>query len=154
LIPFVESPWAVDIKWDVTKDPVIEKYSNPSGIGSCKETGEIVTVEPWVFDIVQQGMRQAVTDGTLEDIFDGFEIPVAGKTGSAEYCDKYALEKNACQFGRWQSHAWTVAYAPYNDPEIAVVAFVYNGNEGATVAGPIVRDVIEAYFELKEIDSD
>ncbi len=155
LIPFVESPWAVDIKWDVTKDPVIKKYSNPSGIGSCKETGETVTIEPWVFDIVQQGMRQAVTDGTLEDIFEGFdEIAVAGKTGSAEYCDKYALEKNACQFGRWQSHAWTVAYAPYNDPEIAVVAFVYNGNEGATVAGPIVRDVIEAYFELKEIDSD
>jgi penicillin-binding protein 2 len=153
IIPFVESPWAVDMKWDVTKDPVIEKYSNPSGIGSCKETGESVTVEPWVFDIVQQGMRQAVTDGTLEDIFGDFPIATAGKTGSAEYCDKYALEKGACQFGRWQSHAWTVAYAPYNDPEIVVVAFVYNGNEGATVAGPIVRDVIEAYFELKEIDS-
>jgi len=46
-----------------------------------------------------------------------------------------------------------VAFAPYENPEIAVVAYVYNGNEGATVAGPIVRRVLEAYFELKNIDS-
>ena len=37
-------------------------------------------------------------------------------------------------------------------PEIAVVAFVYNGGEGATVAGPIVRQLLEAYFELKAGD--
>jgi penicillin-binding protein 2 len=47
-----------------------------------------------------------------------------------------------------------VAYAPYEDPEIAVVAFVYNGGEGASVAGPIVRQVIEAYFALKRIDAE
>ena len=52
-----------------------------------------------------------------------------------------------------RSHAWTVAFAPYENPEIAVVAFVYNGTEGATVAGPIVRRVLEAYFELKNIDT-
>jgi penicillin-binding protein 2 len=54
----------------------------------------------------------------------------AGKTGTAEYCDKYAREKLRCEPGTWASHAWTVAYAPFDDPEIAVVAFVYNGNEG------------------------
>jgi penicillin-binding protein 2 len=42
-----------------------------------------------------------------------------------------------------------VGYAPYDDPEIAVVAFVYNGDEGSKVAAPIVRRVMEAYFELK-----
>ena len=41
----------------------------------------------------------------------------------------------------------------YEDPEIAVVAFVYNGMEGSTVAGPIVRRVLEAYFDLKSADS-
>jgi penicillin-binding protein 2 len=34
-----------------------------------------------------------------------------------------------------------------------VVAFVYNGQEGSTVAGPIIRRVMEAYFELKNIDN-
>jgi penicillin-binding protein 2 len=45
-----------------------------------------------------------------------------------------------------------LSYAPYDDPEIVVVAFAYNGGEGATVAGPIVERVIKAYFELKSID--
>jgi penicillin-binding protein 2 len=46
-----------------------------------------------------------------------------------------------------------VSYAPYDNPEIAVVVYVYNGQEGSSVAGPIVRRVLEAYFELKNIDS-
>jgi penicillin-binding protein 2 len=45
-----------------------------------------------------------------------------------------------------------LAYAPFEDPEIIVVAFAYNGGEGASVAGPIVERVIKAYFELKSID--
>jgi len=35
-----------------------------------------------------------------------------------------------------------------------VVAFVYNGSEGATLSAPIVRRVIDAYFELKSIDAE
>jgi penicillin-binding protein 2 len=46
-----------------------------------------------------------------------------------------------------------VAYAPFDNPEIAVVAFLYNGGEGASVAGPVVRQMISAYFELKAIDA-
>ena len=87
------------------------------------------------------------------EIFEDVEIPSAGKTGTAEYCDEFANEKGLCIHGAWPSHAWTVAYAPYEDPEIAVVAFVYNGSEGASVAGPIVQRVIDAYFELRKADS-
>ena len=68
-------------------------------------------------------------------------------------CDDVALEKNLCIPGNWPTHSWTVAYAPFENPEIAVVAFVYNGGEGAAVAGPIVRQILEAYFELKTIDT-
>jgi penicillin-binding protein 2 len=45
-----------------------------------------------------------------------------------------------------------LSYAPYEDPEIIVVAFAYHGGEGASVAAPIVERVIKAYFELKAID--
>jgi penicillin-binding protein 2 len=106
--------------------------------------------------MLQQGMRLAATDGTLSDedeLFGNFPIPVAGKTGTAEYCDATALKKNLCIPGNWPTHAWTLAYAPYDDPEIVVVAFLYNGGEGASVAGPVVRQVIEAYFNLKAIDA-
>jgi len=98
-------------------------------------------------------MRRAVTVGTLKNEFKGETIAVAGKTGTAEYCDKFAQAKNRCQPGNWPSHAWTIAFAPYENPEIAVVAFVYNGEEGASVAAPIVHQVLDAYFQLKKIDT-
>jgi penicillin-binding protein 2 len=46
-----------------------------------------------------------------------------------------------------------VAFAPYEDPEVAVVAFLYNGGEGAKTAAPIVKRVMEAYFQLKLVDA-
>ena len=79
-------------------------------------------------------------------------IAIAGKTGTAEYCDDVASKANRCQFGAWPTHAWTLAYAPYDDPEIIILAFLYNGGEGGTVAAPVVARVMQAYFELKSID--
>jgi penicillin-binding protein 2 len=141
-------------RWDITQDPLIEKYENPAGIGACKPTGELTTVQPWVVETVQQGMRGAVQFGTLADEFADFPVAAAGKTGTAEYCDEVAFAKGRCVYGNWPSHAWTMAYAPYDEPEIVVIAFVYNGQEGATVAAPIVRQVLEAYFEIKAIDTE
>ena len=144
-----------DPVWDITNEPVIDVFEDPSSPGGCegKLTGEKKSVEPWVIDKVQEGMRMAVLNGTLTDEFENVNISVAGKTGTAEYCDKFANEKNLCIPGNWPTHAWTVAYAPYEDPEVAVVAFVYNGGEGASVAGPIVRQFLEAYFEIKAGDT-
>ncbi len=140
---------------DITTDPVIDVFDDPSSPGGCesKLTGEKKTVEPWVIEKVQEGMRTAVLNGTLTNEFENVNISVAGKTGTAEYCDKYANDKNLCIPGNWPTHAWTTAYAPFEDPEIAVVAFVYNGGEGASVAGPIVRQLLEAYFEIKAGDT-
>ena len=39
-------------------------------------------------------------------------------------------------------------------PGIVVVSFIYNGREGSTVSGPIVRKIIDAYFEFKAIDAE
>ena len=144
-----------DAQWDITRDPMIDVFTDPTSPGGCenKITGEKKTVQPWVIEKVQEGMRLAVLDGTLTKEFKNVTIAAAGKTGTAEYCDKYANEKNLCIPGSWPTHAWTVAYAPYDEPEIAVVAFVYNGGEGASVAAPIVRQVIEAYFDLKAADT-
>jgi penicillin-binding protein 2 len=148
----VIQPFTPHMRWDLTVDPVIQVFEDNT-IRGCQPTGEMKSVQPWVFDEIRQGMRLAVTEGTLAKEFKNVEIAAAGKTGTAEYCDKFAQAKNLCEPGNWPSHAWTVAFAPYENPEIAVVAFVYNGMEGSTVAGPIVRRVLEAYFELKSADS-
>ena len=143
-------------RWDITVDPVINVYegNNP--------TGETKTVEPWVIELANQAMRLVVTDGTAHryeierhvELFRNDSSQSAGKTGTAEYCDDIANEQGKCIFGAWPSHAWYVGYAPWDDAEIAVVAFVYNGSEGATLSAPIVRRVIDAYFELKAIDAE
>ncbi|MBN1303221.1 MAG: penicillin-binding protein 2 [Anaerolineales bacterium] len=146
------SPSIPNLKWDITETPVIKDYDCEGGY--CEETGEYKTVDPFVVRSIQEGMRLAVTDsqGTLYKIFSDFPVAVAGKTGTAEYCDDVALANNRCQYGAWPTHSWTLAYAPYEDPEVVIAAFLYNGGEGASVAGPVVGLVMDAYFEIKSID--
>ncbi|HML41137.1 MAG TPA: penicillin-binding protein 2 [Bellilinea sp.] len=146
-------PFEPDMLWDITKDPVIHVYDENSFL-----TDETKTVDPYAIQMAQEGMREVVTTGTASTIFDGFtvngvSIATAGKTGTAEYCDNVAQAKNICIEGKWPAHAWYMGYAPVENPEIAVVAFVYNGDEGSVVAGPIAREVLRAYFELKDIDA-
>ena len=149
----VIQPFTPKVKWDITKDKLITVFDE-NGI----PTEEKKAVEPWVVQLTQEGMRMTITEGTAKNylsniIINGKDIPVAGKTGTAEYCDNVAQDKGLCVPGNWPTHSWFVGYAPYEDPEIAVVAFVYNGGEGASVAGPIARKVFEAYFQLKSIDA-
>ena len=142
-------PFTPTVVADITKDKVITVYDENS-----YATEEKISVEPWVIELAQEGMRMVtLPGGTADDVFASMEIPAAGKTGTAEFCDDMANEKNLCRPGNWPAHAWYMGYAPYDDPEIAVVAFVYYGGEGATVAAPLVRKVMDAYFELKEMDS-
>ena len=152
----VIEPFTPEVKWDITKDPLIAVFDE-NGI----PTEEKKVVENWVIDLTQEGMRLVVTEGTAARVFDqvgltleidGKEIQAAGKTGTAEYCDDVAQSKNLCQPGNWPTHSWYVGYGPFEDPEIAVIAFVYNGGEGASVAGPIVQKILNVYFELKAID--
>jgi penicillin-binding protein 2 len=149
------SPFTPNLKWDITQTPKIQIYN--CDVGYCDPTGQYKTVRPDTMEAVRTGTRLAVTDsrGTLHKVFTQdypFTIAVAGKTGTAEYCDDVARKKQLCNFGAWPRHAWTLAYAPFDDPEIIIVAFAYNGGEGGTVAAPIVAKVMQAYFELKSID--
>jgi len=149
------SPFLPKMKWDITVDPVIKDYRCENTY--CTATGLMKTVQPWVVKSMQQGMRLAVTDfrGTLDNTFSfkDYPIAVAGKTGTAEYCDDVANRQGKCKFGNWPSHAWTVAYAPYDNPEIVILAFAYNGSEGGSVAAPIVKLIMNAYFEEKAVNT-
>jgi len=143
------SEFEPEVLWDITKDPLIHTYQGNN------QTSEVKAIEPWVIELAKRGMELVTSsEGTAKIEFEGDQNKIAGKTGTAEYCDDWANSQGLCIQGSWPSHAWFAGYAPYDDPEIVVVAFVYNGNEGSTVAGPIVRKVIDAYFEFKKIDAE
>ena len=46
------------------------------------------------------------------------------------------------------THAWFTAFAPYQDPEIAVVVFIYGGGEGSITAMPVTAAILNYYFQL------
>jgi penicillin-binding protein 2 len=145
----VVKPFTPTMIWDITRDPVIGVYDENFFL-----TGERKIVESWVIDAVKVGMRMVVQEGgTAYTQFETMTVQSAGKTGTAEYCDDIASKKDLCKPGSWPAHAWYIGYAPFDNPEIVVIAFVYGGQEGSTVAGPIVRKVMDAYFDLKAIDA-
>jgi penicillin-binding protein 2 len=100
--------------------------------------------------LIRQGMREAVVGagGTAPKANLPY-VHVAGKTGTAEYCDNVARPLGLCIPGQWPEHAWFVAFAPYEKPEVVIIAFIYNGGEGSANALPVVVQTMEDYYRLK-----
>jgi penicillin-binding protein 2 len=65
------------------------------------------------------------------------EIPVACKTGTAEYGDP----KN-------KTHAWFTLFAPVVHPQVSITVLVEGGGEGSSVAGPIAKKILDKWFSL------
>ena len=108
-----------------------------------------VPVSAQNLELVRQGMRNAVAGpgGTAHAI----SVPgvaVAGKTGTAEYFidrNKDGLPDRD-RDGNLPTHAWFLSFAPYDDPEIAVVVFVFGGGEGSATAVPVANEILNYYF--------
>jgi penicillin-binding protein 2 len=84
------------------------------------------------FDIVREGMRQVMDGGTgWYGKVPGIEM--AGKTGTA-------------QNPHGDSHAWFMAFAPYDTPRVAISVIIENGGGGGAVAAPLARKFLEKYF--------
>lgn len=81
------------------------------------------------------------------------EINVAGKTGTAQVVrmSRYFRRGDMNRLPqKLRDHAWFVAYAPFEDPEISVVVLVEHGGYGGVAAAPIAKKVIEKYFSIKQ----
>lgn len=94
------------------------------------------------------------TGATYTEWLDNYGIRTAGKTGTAEFCDRIAREKGWCSFDDilqrkiLPTHSWYVGYAPADDPEIVVAVFLYHGGEGSQWAAPTACNIMAAYFEV------
>lgn len=96
-----------------------------------------VPVDDSYLQVVRAGMRQSVTDGVAKNAaVAGIEI--AGKTGTAEFGPQLSN-------GKYETHGWFVGFAPYDDPEVAVVVFVQRGS-GGNDASPAASKILDYYF--------
>jgi len=98
-----------------------------------------VKIDPAFRQAIMEGLRSAASDpgGTSADVFKGFPIPVAGKTGTAE--------KGA---GR-ADQSWYLALAPYPNPRYVVAMTFEQGGFGAKTAAPAARKVLAALFDVR-----
>ena len=87
---------------------------------------------------VKAGMKKVTQEGTAKSAFEGFEIAVGGKTGTAEVPNG-------------SSNGIFVAFAPFDNPEIAIAIVLEHGGHGSEAA-PIARAVFETYFQNKSIE--
>lgn len=122
----------------------IRKYTNEKlGI---EETDDGIEISDESISIAREGMRMAASEagGTAYNVFKRFNIEVAGKTGSAEA----GQDKD----GNDIVNAWFVCFAPYDEPEVAVVVMIENGGHG-NYAAEVARDVLTQYFGMNETTS-
>lgn len=95
-------------------------------------------IKPEVMQVVREGMRLTVTGGTAQSL-STLPVEAAGKTGTAEF----GVEKGS-------THAWFISFAPYENPEIALVIIVPGAGEGHSSAVPVAKEVLEWYFEGRD----
>lgn len=121
----------------------IDEYAN-ARLNIEPEQDDGITLNQDYLRLVLDGMQSVTQEagGTAYNIFRDFPIKVGGKTGSAEAPGN-------------KVNAWFVGFAPFDDPEIAIVVMVENGGHGNYTA-EVVRDVMSEYFGMntKDIQED
>lgn len=120
---------------EVSKEE-INNYTNEK-LGLKNETTEDLNVDKDNLQAILKGMKGVTSEsgGTAYSTFKNFNIDVGGKTGSAQTRDGE------------DAHAWFVGFAPYDDPEIAVVVLVEHGGTGGYTA-EVAKEIMAEYFGM------
>ncbi|OLE14160.1 MAG: penicillin-binding protein 2 [Acidobacteria bacterium 13_1_20CM_4_56_7] len=109
--------------------------------------------------------RFAISDSTVEKVTDGMYgvvnephgtgialklagIDFSGKSGTAQIIN-YDLRSRLGKTKQFKDNSWFVGYAPRRNPEIVVSVLVQAGGHGSETAGPVVRDLVKAYYDKK-----
>lgn len=126
---------------------VVKEIRSPDGGVLMELTPQVagtVDVSPDTLEVIRSGMLASAMEitgesgpGTSAWLFWDFPVKVAGKTGTATKPPG-------------DDHAWYISFAPYDDPEIAVVILVERGGHGSTAAAPLAKAIYEQYFGLGE----
>lgn len=98
------------------------------------EIRESIDMDEDVLNAVKQGMKKVADEGSASEVFSNYGVQVGGKTGTA-------------QLGNGSNNAVFIAYAPFDDPQIAVAVVLEHGVRG-TNAAQVAKDIFDKYFNL------
>ena len=127
----------------------IKNYNNSKSVYEYKEDSKKIGLNNYEhLEDVKKGMLKVTKEGAYRSIFDKFPIDVAAKTGTAK---NEAINPATKQ--SYDDFAWFVAFAPYDDPQIAIATVLFQGGSGG-YAAPMTRDIIAEYLGLNEEDKE
>lgn len=114
-------------------------YDGTVKLNKQSEVMDKIEISPANLEAIKSGMHAVTNEagGTARSAFAGSKVVISGKTGTAEAGKGY------------DAHAWFVAFAPYEKPEIAVAVLIFQGGHGNYPA-PVARAIIEGYLAPEE----
>jgi len=111
----------------------IKEYSSSNVIKEITpEVKDSVEIDAKHHKLIMEGMRSVAEEGTASATFKDFEVTVGGKTGTAEV-------------SKGSNNGVFVAFAPYENPQIAISVVVEHGSHGNSIA-PVAKEIISEYF--------
>jgi len=123
----------------------VDRIISPDGevvLETLPEAVDHIAIDHDNYQAVMMGMRAVVSNiyesvpGTAARYFQGFNIPIGGKTGSA-------------QFPGREPYGWFLGFAPYEEPQIAIAVMIAQAGSGGYTA-PVARAVFQEYFKSKQ----
>ena len=129
---------------EVTIIDEIKTYNNKDINYQNKKKSKRIDLKDYKYlDYVKKGMHMVTMEGgTASSVFRNFPIEVGAKTGTAEKDGISPVTGT-----EYDNYAWFVAFAPYDDPQIAVATVIFQGGHGG-YAAPVSRDIIAEYLGL------
>jgi penicillin-binding protein 2 len=135
---------------------IIKKIETADGVGITEieptQTGKL-PVSTKTMNIIKRGLWEAVnTRGGTARRIRHKEFSISGKTGTAQLVARKEPEEEMRESeeeelaDHLKPHAWFVAYAPSEDPLIAIAVMVEHGEHGSSAAAPIAREIIQTYL--------
>lgn len=113
-----------------------------------------ITLKPETLELVREGLKQVVNDPKGTAWWQrGQGLAMAGKTGTSQVislsADKLFMKCEEKEY-RFRHHGVFAAYAPYDNPRIAVSVIIEHGCSGSGAAAPVAKEIVTAYMKKYE----
>lgn len=123
-------------------------------VRTVTEPSHIIPLKPENVAVIKNAMVDVIRKGTARRVFQGATYQAAGKTGTAQVFSLRGAKYDASSVDeRLRDHSLFMAYAPMEDPQIALAVIVENGGWGTTAAAPIARKVFDFWLAPERVEA-